>query len=320
MVYCTKCGAESRQGETFCYNCGSRLVEGKKDQSQENSLPRSTIPSQPLTSAESTGVGSQYQQWGPIQPPIPKRRTNNGMKITFVLAVIIAAILISVAFSPGLIHFNTGLNSNSSSHSIQLNSGNYNVTYSWLYPYNSNREWTIKVTVPATTYNYYCDPAKTTDYASYVTKDDPIIDKIAVELKNDAKNNSFSTAQFVLSFVQNVPYGTDENTTSPPTDNFPRYPDETLVDGVGDCKDHSTLYVSLMESPAINVGMVLLELTKTGVSVGHMAAGIMATGYQGTYVQYGQNDYFYCETTSPGWTIGEMPPEMDGYTIQVLPA
>ena len=206
---------------------------GEKDQSQENSLPRSTIPSQPLTSAESTGVGSQYQRWGPIQPPIPKRRTNNGMKITFVLAVIIAAILISVAFSPGSIHFNTGLNSNSSSHSIQLNSGNYNVTYSWLYPYNSNREWTIKVTVPATTYNYYCDPAKTTDYASYVTKDDPIIDKIAVELKNDAKNNSFSTAQFVLSFVQNVPYGTDENTTSPPTDNFPRYPDETLVDGEG---------------------------------------------------------------------------------------
>lgn len=238
--------------------------------------------------------------------------------ITFVVTLAIAAILISVAFSSGLIHFNFNSSSKSSSHSVQLNSGNYNVTYSWVYPYDSNREWTIKVTIPASTYNYYSDPDKTTDYASYLTKDDSIVDKIALELKNEATNNSFNTAQFVLSFVQNVPYGTDENTTTPSTDNFPRYPDETLVDGVGDCKDHSTLFVSLMESPAINVSMVLLELTKAGVSVGHMAAGISATGYSGTYVLYSGSDYFYCETTSPGWTIGEMPPEMKGFTIQVL--
>ena len=136
---------------------------------------------------------------------------------------------------------------------------------------------TIKVTIPATTYYYYSDPAKTSDYASYVTKDDSIVEKIALDLKNDADNNSFDTAQFVLSFVQNVPYGTDENTTTPPTDNFPRYPDETLVGGIGDCKDHSTLYVSLMESPVINVGMVLLKLTKAGGvggTYGHRDIGI----------------------------------------------
>jgi len=234
------------------------------------------------------------------------------------MAVVIAAILLWASFSSGLIHFQSDSNSISSSHSTQLNSGNYNVTYSWVYPYSSHREWTISVEIPATTYSYYTDPAKTYDFASYVTKDDPIVNQIAKELKADAINNNLDTAQFVLSFVQNVPYGTDENTTRPSTDNFPRYPDETLVDGVGDCKDHSTLYVSLMESTAINVGMVLLELTEAGVTVGHMAAGIQGTGYTGTYVQYGQNDYFYCETTSTGWAIGEMPPEMKGYTIQVL--
>jgi transglutaminase-like putative cysteine protease len=243
-----------------------------------------------------------------------------GAMFTFVITMAIAAILVLVAFSPGLIHFQSDSNTYTSSHSTQLNSGNYNVTYSWAYPYNSNREWTISVKIPATTYSDYSDPAKTFDFASYVTKDDPIVNEIAKELKTDASDNHFDTAQFVLSFVQNVPYGTDENTTTPPTDNFPRYPDETLVDGVGDCKDHSTLYVSLMESPAINVGMVLLELTEAGVSVGHMAAGILATGYTGTYVQYGQNDYFYCETTSAGWTIGQMPAEMKGYSIQVLPS
>jgi transglutaminase-like putative cysteine protease len=253
-----------------------------------------------------------------MKSPPPRRRTGAGAMATFIVSLAIVGMLIWVASSPGLLHFSLDSHSATSSHNIQLNSGNYNVTYSWEYPYGSNREWTIKVTIPATTYNYYSDPAKTSDYASYVTKDDSIVDRIASELKNDAKNNSFDTAQFVLSFVQNIPYGTDENTTTPPTDNYPRYSDETLVDGVGDCKDHSVLYASLMESPAINVDMVLFLLTKTGVSVGHMAAGLLATGYTGTYVQYQGGDYFYCETTSSGWTIGDMPPEMDGYAVQVL--
>ena len=127
----------------------------------------------------------------------------------------------------------------------------------------------------------------------------------------------FDVPQFILTFVQNVPYGTDQNTTG--TDNYPRYPVETLVDRIGDCKDHSTLFVSLMESPDVNVRMVLLELTKTGVSIGHMAAGILATGnIGGEYVVYQNSDYLYCETTSPGWLIGQYPPQLDGYQIQVL--
>lgn len=257
----------------------------------------------------------QYQQDDPCPSP---RRGKKGKLITYALAIAIAAILLSVSFSPGLIDIKINSNNSSSSHSTQLISGNYNVTYSWVYPYDSNREWTINVKIPATTYNYYTDPVKTYDYASYVTKDDPIMDRIAKELKGIAVNNSFDTAQFVLSFVQNVPYGTDENTTTPSTDNYPRYPDETLVDGIGDCKDHSTLYVSLMESPVINANMVLLILTKTGVAVGHMAVGVMASGYGGTYVQYYGNIYFYCETTSSGWRIGQMPSEMYGYSIKVL--
>jgi hypothetical protein len=87
---------------------------------------------------------------------------------------------------------------------------------------------------------------------------------------------------------------------------------------VGDCKDHSVLFVSLMEAPAINVDMVLFLLTKTGVAVGHMAAGMSGSGYAGTYFVHQGENYFYCETTSPGWTIGTMPPEIQGYAIRVL--
>ena len=114
-----------------------------------------------------------------------------------------------------------------------------------------------------------------------------------------------------------VPYGTDENTTGQP--NYPRYPDETLVDGVGDCKDHSTLYASLMASPEINMSVVLLELTPPPPGdVGHMAVGLLGNGYTGTYVEQDGKDYFYCETTSTGWTIGQYPSQLDDYSIQIL--
>ncbi|MGD0818678.1 MAG: hypothetical protein ABR986_09840 [Methanomassiliicoccales archaeon] len=223
------------------------------------------------------------------------------------------SVLIGGAMS-GFVESRINLNTGSATHNTQRIAGNYTVSYSWDY---LGTRWTLNEKISATTYSDYVDQPKTYDFVSYVTKDDTIIAKIAEELKTDALSKGYNTAQFVLSFVQNVPYGTDENTTG--TDNFPRYPVETLVDDVGDCKDHSTLYVSLMESQPIGVGMVLLELTKTGVAVGHMAAGIWATGYRGTYVQYNDEDYYYCETTSPGWQIGQLPPEMDGYTIQVLP-
>lgn len=317
MAYCTECGAPNADGSAFCHNCGVRLAYLATDQIREDRQPQLSQSSS-LPQTDLNGAETYRQQWEPMQSPHSGRRSSAGALVTFIVALFITGMLIWVATSPGLIHINLDSNSSTSSHNIQLEAGNYNATYSWEYPYGSNREWTIKVTIPATTYNYYSDPAKTTDYASYVTKDDPIVDRIATELKNEARNNSFDTAQFVLSFVQNVPYGTDENTTTPPTDNYPRYSDETLVDGVGDCKDHSVLYVSLMESPAINVDMVLFLLTKTGVSVGHMAAGMSGTGYTGTYVQYQGEKYYYCETTSPGWTIGTMPPEIEGYDVKVL--
>jgi hypothetical protein len=314
LAFCTSCGRECHDGEAFCRNCGSYL-ERWTDPSLDGQIERRSTNSWAPTYTEGSGVDGQYRRDAAVGP-FPSRRGVG--KVVLVFTLVIAALLISVAYSPGLFDIDFNSTEHSSSHTTQLISGNYNVSYSWVYPYNSDREWTINVKIPATTYDAYSEPAKTYDYASYVTKDDPIVDRIATELNNMAKNNSFDTAQFVLSFVQNVPYGTDENTTTPPTDNYPRYPDETLVDGVGDCKDHTTLYASLMESPAIGTDMVLLVLTKVGVAVGHMAAGIDSTGYGGTYVQYHQVDYFYCETTSAGWKIGQLPPEMKGYSIQVL--
>ncbi|MGD1060154.1 MAG: transglutaminase-like domain-containing protein [Methanomassiliicoccales archaeon] len=240
----------------------------------------------------------------------------NGTKVAVItsIAILLAVVLLVGAVSQGWIHFNINPITDND-HSQALTDGNYTITYSWLY---LGKEWTLKDNVSAVTYNDYRDRPKTYDYASYVTKNDPLVVEIADQLKDLAGNESYNTAQFVLSFVQNVPYGTDENTTG--FANYPRYPVETLVDGVGDCKDHSTLYVSLMESQAVNASMVLFLLTPRTGDVGHMAAGIYLTGHSGTYFEYDGRDYFYCETTAPGWLIGVMPQQVRGYSVQVLSA
>ena len=143
------------------------------------------------------------------------------------------------------------------------------------------------------------------------------MDQIEGLLKNDTENNSYDVGQFVLSFVQSIQYGTDQNTSGQV--NYPRFPDETLVDKVGDCKDHSTLYYSLMGSPEINIGVVLFELTPPTGTVGHMAVGIWETGGTGLYVQNDGRDYYYCETTATGWLIGEEPPQFDNYRSRYCP-
>lgn len=298
LVDCANCGTEAMPDAAFCHNCGAPLAMSQPQQSAQN----------PARFAE------QSSQWNPVPTIPPEKRIGTKAAITVVIVILLTVVLLAAAVSQGWIHFNVNPNTNDK-HTQVLDSGNYTVTYSWEY---MGKDWTLKDNVSAATYDDYRDRPKTYDYVSYVTKDDPVVIEIANQLKGMAKNESCGTAQFVLSFVQNVPYGTDENTTG--LVNYPRYPVETLVDGVGDCKDHSTLYVSLMESQALNVSMVLLLLTPPTGDVGHMAAGIGMAGYTGTYFQYDGRDYFYCETTSPGWIIGDMPQQVKGYSVQVLPA
>ena len=48
----------------------------------------------------------------------------------------------------------------------------------------------MNITVPASSYYNYSDRPRTYDYALYVTQDDPIIDLLAMDLKDDATNYS----------------------------------------------------------------------------------------------------------------------------------
>jgi len=53
---------------------------------------------------------------------------------------------------------------------------------------------------------------------------------------------------------------------------------------------------------------------------GHMAVGIdVEEPYESSHVSMDGTDYYYCETTYPGWLIGEKPPKWSNaiLTVQV---
>jgi hypothetical protein len=194
-----------------------------------------------------------------------------------------------------------------------LHMGPENIPFSYTWTY-SKKIWMVSGTVPSADYYELHDRDRTYDYASYVMTD-PTVVKLAGDLKGMAQANGYGTAEFILAFVQGLNYTNDQETTGEAE--WPRYPVETLVDRGGDCEDKAVLYVSLMQSSPVNVDMVLLEYTKPG-QTGHMASGI-AGDYIGISYAYGGKDFYLCETTVTGWGIGERPPEIIGFEVDVLP-
>lgn len=189
-------------------------------------------------------------------------------------------------------------------------------SYSWSY---DGRSWSLSGSVPGSDYYHLKSLPRTYDYASYVMNDDPSVAYVASGLKSMAEGTGYGgdLAQFILAFVQNVPYTEDLKTTGQVE--YPRYPAETLVDHGGDCEDKSALYASLMQCPVINVDAIMIMYTSTSSGPGHMAVGIEGS-FSGTYYSDGVKDYFFCETTGVGWEIGILPPELKtGYKVDLLP-
>ncbi len=150
------------------------------------------------------------------------------------------------------------------------------------------------------------------DCQEYVNSNADYIVELSNKLDNLADQIGYTyyeKVDFVLSFVQNIKYSYDNETTE--SDDYWRYPIETLVEETGDCEDASFLFASLME--AMDYDAVCLN------PPGHMAVGIFAESYSGWYVTYDGKKYYYCETTSPGFEMGEMPEHYQGETFDVYP-
>ena len=159
-------------------------------------------------------------------------------------------------------------------------------------------------------------PSSTSQWVDMATDpmDDYYIDQMVDRLTEAASEERYSdiqTLNYVISFVQSMPYTVDDETT--PYDEYPRYPLETLFDRGGDCEDTSILVAALLDEMGYDVVFLMLE------NAGHVAVGVSLPSAYGTYYVYGGRKYYYLETTGDGWGIGEIPPDIEDATAYIYP-
>jgi len=156
------------------------------------------------------------------------------------------------------------------------------------------------------------------NYSVYVTQnlDDGFFQKLASAFSAEGGKLGYTDYQMVelaTFFVRNIPYSYDIDTTG--SEEYPRYPIETLVDGSGDCEDHAILLAELLSS--MNYDAVLLLYSGE-----HMALGVADTGNMyGSYYEHNGKKYYYVETTPSGREIGDIPEEFKrpAYTWELVP-
>lgn len=132
---------------------------------------------------------------------------------------------------------------------------------------------------------------------------------IAEEFKKLAKKHNWTAEQianFVLSFVQCLPYTVDDVSTG--IDEFPRFSIETLVAGGGDCEDTTILAGSIF----LVLGYDVVCLNPKG----HLALGIEGK-FPGFYFKHNGKRYHYSETTGTGWEIGNLPEVYRGVSVTI---
>lgn len=191
--------------------------------------------------------------------------------------------------------------------------GHYETTYEWEY---KDSKYSISLKIPKSLHKFYKNlerPSDPKDYSILVSsqKDDEYIGNLAKKLEEMAKRRNlkrFEKIDFIISFVQELPYTADNVTTK--FDEYPRYPIETLVDGGGDCEDTSILICSILRELGYEIRLISFPE--------HMAVGILGEGLSGTYYEFNGKKYYYLETTGGGWEIGEIPPEYEGYNPTLI--
>jgi|GEM_PF-621022 PKD repeat protein len=132
------------------------------------------------------------------------------------------------------------------------------ILYKYVWSYGGTRS--LSLSIPEALYTYYQAQSRgvwsADGYSRFVL--DPKDDALMVELRDALLlNNSYqATIENALAFVQKtVTYQPD-----PAGSEYPRYPVETLVDGVGDCEDSAILYASIVRTFGYSQGVLLVAL------------------------------------------------------------
>ena len=111
-----------------------------------------------------------------------------------------------------------------------------------------------------------------------------------------------------LSFVQSLKYVLDEESKA--QEEYVRYPVETLVDGEGDCEDKTALLAALLKEMGEDFVIIILP--------DHLALGVQCDAADHTNpIKYDGKTYYYVESTTPKWAIGQIPSEYASSSFEV---
>ena len=195
---------------------------------------------------------------------------------------------------------------------VQQRPPNTRQTLGKRYVWNFNgKSYTILMTIDIEKYNSY-DGKERYDIPQLVEEGRTTIGNLTREFQNIFKQHREWSKQdridFVLSFVQSLPYTLDDVTTG--YDEFRRYAIETLIDGGGDCEDTTILVAAILRG--------LGEKTALIFTPGHIALGVSGN-FTGSTVTYNGTKYYYCETTGTGWTVGTLPPSSSTTVTNIIP-
>ena len=84
-----------------------------------------------------------------------------------------------------------------------------------------------------------------------------------------------------------------------------------MVDQCGDCEDKTFLIAGLLKERGYDVVTLIMP--------DHMALGIAGTDIPGSYYERNGKKYYYVETTSSRWKIGDIPNEYRWQKAEVVP-
>lgn len=139
-------------------------------------------------------------------------------------------------------------------------------------------------------------------YVPYVLEEAnyTLAESLALKLAEKASAGSRARIELAAAFVQGaIPYVEEPG-------EYPKYPVETLVEG-GDCEDKAILLAAILKALGYRTALLVFP-----GNPGHMALGVECPEGRGSYYLKDGVKYYYLETTSPGWRLGEVLPEYYG--------
>lgn len=150
----------------------------------------------------------------------------------------------------------------------------------------------------------YCRPASVQTLAEFI------------QSNVDYPSNDECVLDGLLSYCQDrgdfescIHYRPDQS------EDFAKYPIETLVESCGDCEDKAILFASMAR--ALDYDVKIAVITGHAFVLVHMDSAPSHNSQSPTHYHYDISSvrYYPCETTNYGWRIGDLPPESQGESV-----